>query len=407
MERIVGRVRLFSLALYSGVAVFTGLAYLLVHHLASITGGNYAPNEVQSLAGHPSWHSIWNNPLSAPYFALLRLVHYGSTTPFYNRLAGATLGIVAISFIYFVLLRWVGWRVATLGTILFGTSGALLHTARTVSPSIMQLLTVAFLLAWYAWSHKQPKPRHLLIGTLAAYVLTYTPGVVLLVILAGVLNRQSLRLSWLQANKWQRMLVVAGGVILLAPLGYHLATHGLHDLLLWLGYGLPVAVSGVMDFVRGLWQTPLHLFVRSGSDGTFGMAHQAIINAPVGFLALLGTYVAVSRFHEGRWRFLILLLVSCWLLAALDGIAERAIAPLVYILAVVGIAYLLSDWYRVFPRNPIARSAGLLLIVAVVAISSWYELRSYFVAWPHNSATRATFVCPPTTLPTPSCNLVQ
>jgi hypothetical protein len=334
-------------------------------------------------------------------------VHYGSTTPFYNRLVGATIGLLVISFVYFVLLRWVGWRVATLGTILFGASGALLHTARVVNPSIVQLLAVAFLLAWYAWSHKQPKPRHLLIGVFALCVLAYTPGVVLLVILAGLLNRQSLRLSWLQAGKWQRILVIAGAIILLAPLGYHLATHGLHELLMWAGYGLPVTALGGMDFVRGLWQVPLHLFVRNGSDGTFGMAHQAIIDAPVGLLALLGMYVAFSRLREGRWRFLILLVVGSWLLAAAHGIAESAIAPLIYTLAVIGLAYLLSDWYRVFPRNPIARGTGLLLIVAVVAMSSWYELRSYFVAWPHNSATRATFVCPPTSLPTQGCNLVQ
>lgn len=406
MERVVRRFRLYSPPVYTGVLTIAGVGYLLVHHLASITGGRLAESEAQALAAHPSWHSIWNGMLDAPYFAALRVVHYGSSTPFYNRLVAAGLGLAAAGLVYFALQRWVGWKLAALGTILFGSSGALLHTARLVNPQVMQLLAVAFLLAWYALSHREPQPKHLLAGVFVCLLL-YTPGVLPLVVLAGWLNRQSLRASWLQANKRYRSFTIGSSAVLLAPLVYHLATHGFRTVLRWLGYGLQLNTSAAKDFVRGLWHVPIHLFIRGSSDGTFGMAHQALINAPVSCLAILGAYVTISRFRESRWRFLMLLLICCWLLAAMDGLAESVIAPIICILAAIGLAYLLSEWYRVFPRNPIARNAGMLLVVLLVALSSWYEIRSYFVAWPHSPATAAAFVCSPTALPAPDCNLIQ
>ena len=407
MERVVRRFRLYSPPVYTGVVAFAGIAYLLVHRLASITSGRLAASESEALATHPSWHSIWNATLSAPYFAVLRVVHYGSSTPFYNRLVAACIGFLAALLLYFVLQRWVGWRLATLGAILFGTSGGLLHTARLVNAEILQLFAVSFLLAWFAWSHKQPKPKHLLVGLSVICVLVYTPGLILLVLLASWLNRKSLGVSWLQADKRQRTFLISTALILLAPLGYHLGTHGYREILLWLGYTLPVNLSALSGFAQALWHTPLHLFIRGSADGTFGLAHQALVNAPMSFLAVLGAYVAVSRFHEGRWRFILLVLAGCWFVAALGGLSESVLTPIICVLSTVGLAYLLSEWYRVFPRNPIARNAGLLLVAMVVAVSGWYEIRAYFVAWPHNSATRAAFICPPASLPPQGCNLVQ
>jgi hypothetical protein len=74
------------------------------------------------------------------------------------------------------------------------------------------------------------------------------------------------------------------------------------------------------------------------------------------------------------------------------------VVPLLYIFAATGIAYLLHEWLRVFPLNPVARKLGIGLVVVAVAVSCSYNLRAYYVAWPHNAATQTAFRAPPTTL---------
>ena len=67
------------------------------------------------------------------------------------------------------------------------------------------------------------------------------------------------------------------------------------------------------------------------------------------------------------------------------------LVPVLFLLAAAGLHSLLQSWLRVFPTNPIARNLGVSLVILAVAVSCTYNLRSYFVAWPHNATTQATF----------------
>jgi hypothetical protein len=80
------------------------------------------------------------------------------------------------------------------------------------------------------------------------------------------------------------------------------------------------------------------------------------------------------------------------LLVGLGGpVGLSLLVPLLYVWAAAGIAYLTREWLQVFPNNPLARSLGLGLIVLAVGLGCIYNLRAYFVAWPHNQTTRVTF----------------
>jgi hypothetical protein len=57
-----------------------------------------------------------------------------------------------------------------------------------------------------------------------------------------------------------------------------------------------------------------------------------------------------------------------------------------------GLAYLLRDWLKTFPNNPVARGVGIGLVVAAVGLSCIYNYRAYFIAWPHNTVTRTVFI---------------
>ncbi len=47
--------------------------------------------------------------------------------------------------------------------------------------------------------------------------------------------------------------------------------------------------------------------------------------------------------------------------------------PFVYSVIAAGISFILDEWYRVFPKNPFARSFALLLVTAVILTSIYYQ----------------------------------
>jgi hypothetical protein len=67
------------------------------------------------------------------------------------------------------------------------------------------------------------------------------------------------------------------------------------------------------------------------------------------------------------------------------------LVPLAFVVAAAGIAYLLHEWLKVFPRNPLARGFGVALVTVAVLVSCVYNLRAYFVAWPAVDTTQTIF----------------
>jgi hypothetical protein len=59
------------------------------------------------------------------------------------------------------------------------------------------------------------------------------------------------------------------------------------------------------------------------------------------------------------------------------------------LLAIGGIVEILQRWLESFPRNPVARSIGVCLLVAAIGFTSFYHLQRYFVAWGNNPAAIA------------------
>jgi hypothetical protein len=113
-------------------------------------------------------------------------------------------------------------------------------------------------------------------------------------------------------------------------------------------------------------------------------------------MCLIGAYFYARHLKAPRSRLLASYLVIGWILVALGGpVSLSFMVPLMYVLAAMGIAYLMHEWLAVFPKNPLARVTGITLISLLICFAAFYNLRSYFVSWPHNNTTMTTFVYRP------------
>ena len=107
---------------------------------------------------------------------------------------------------------------------------------------------------------------------------------------------------------------------------------------------------------------------------------------------MLGAYFYATHFKNVRTRILVVLALLGSILTALNGpIGMSFLVPLAYLIAATGITYLLHKWLSVFPKNPVARVAGITLVTLAIAAAATYHVIAYYVAWQHNPDAVATF----------------
>ncbi|MDB5181822.1 MAG: conserved rane protein of unknown function [Candidatus Saccharibacteria bacterium] len=372
-------------------AAFVLLFMLLWFRLGSLTFGNAAPVEVASRQAATSWQAILDNPLYAPYTVGQRLVmlsgHDGITS---MRLVTTMWAILAMVLFYIVARQWHSVRVAGLATWLFISSSWFLHTARLATPEILWLVSILALVVLFSPRRKGPSSWlsfPILIATLGAVL--YVPGMVWLVLFSLVLRRGNIAEAWAASrNFFVRILSILGGMALVAPLGKalmespELVKH-------WLGVD---TLESAVIIGKQFLAVPKQLFISGPLDPVHWLGRIPLLSVFETIMFILGAYFYVTHLRAARARFIIILSLLAWLVIGIGGLASLSlIVPVVYLVLTTGIAYMLHEWFKVFPNNPIARSIGIAVIAVAILLTSIYQTRSYFVAWRYSSETATAF----------------
>jgi hypothetical protein len=125
------------------------------------------------------------------------------------------------------------------------------------------------------------------------------------------------------------------------------------------------------------------------------LGNVAILDVISMAMFVLGIYVFLKHIHLRRVKLFAFIFGVGIALVSLGGeVSLSLLVPFVYMLVAVGFGYLLDQWLKVFPRNPIAHGFGLFLVCLAIVVACSYHLRHYFVAWPQNSETKALYVIP-------------
>jgi len=371
------------------------LAYLLYfHRLQSLLPG-FNSSELQTYRAAGSWHNLAANPVNwlfgVPVWLLTAVWHHG---PLMTRMVAAGWGLVAGLLFYAIVRLRYSFFVALLGTVLFTTSAGFLHAARLGSGLVLQMGVLALIGAVLAY--QRLRQRRVLAGYGLAVLLAiccYIPGLLWFALLGLSLFQSGLRR---QLRRTPLTHVLGWSVVTLAGLLPLIlaAIHQPHVILT--AAGLPGQLPGPLQLAKNLLSTTLTLGVRSHGDPLWGVGHAPLLNTVELGLALIGAYVYLVKQRSARGLFLASSIVLGIVLISLGGpVSYACLVPLVYLFVVSGLNLLLGQWLQVFPRNPIARLAGYGLICAMLTFSVLYQVRSYFVAWPHATATRQAFRLPP------------
>lgn len=371
----------FSLAL---------ITYLLYFHRLGTLLPGYSSAEVAAYHTAASWHNIANDPVNAPYSCLVWLLitlHHGQLA---TRAVAAGFGVLAVLAFYIIIRPWYQFRTVFLATLLFATSAGLLHAARYGSYNVLQMGVLAFVatVVWYR--------RRLVHPLIAGYavaasfaLLSYIPGMVWFELFGAILLWPSLRRKLQEETKLHLIGWGALFIVLISPLIIAISQDT--SILLALA-GLPEHLSALSHFASNAFGSIMSIGVRSNGDPLFWVGHLSLLNAVELALGIIGVYFYLYQQRSIRAMFLTgAALISLLLISFGGAVGFAILVPLLYLFIAHGLDHLLGQWLTVFPRNPIARSTGVAIICIMLFFSMLYQVRVYFVAWPHNLAARQAF----------------
>lgn len=372
-----------------GLSLVLAAYFLYFHRLNTLLPGYSAP-EVHAFDTARDWHHLAANPINLPYSLLVWLsaavLHRGILV---NRLLAVTIGLV-IALLFFVIVRaWCTYRTALLATLLFVTSSGLLHFARLGTADVLQMSVLALLgvAQWY----RAHRTYRVLLGYLLVFLLVllwYVPGMIWFELLGLIPLRHTIMG---QVRRIKTYHLVGLAALFLATLTPLVLAAAHKPRLLLVVVGLPSHLGALTDTGNRLWHLVAALIFGHSGNPLLWVGHAPLLSAVEAVLALLGmVYIA----REGLMRRLFLFgsLGVGLVLAALGGAVTFAcLVPILYLFVAIGLDNLLKRWMAVFPRNPVARATGVVAVCIALGFSILYQVRSYYVAWPHTPATRAVF----------------
>lgn len=367
-------------------AVITGI---LGFRIGALTPGLSTPEHDyitsvrsgKNLLEHPSFliHKL-------PTYVLFKL---GAEKIAYYRMVSAVFGAAAVLGGFYVLRRWYSVRVALLGSGLMLTSAWLLHTARLATPESSFLLLMPLL--WMAvWMYTTQRRQFAMICLAVVGVICfYIPGFLWLVLGAFIWQRKNIVAELRTTTLWFKLIATAGVLIGLSPLIYGASQNPKELLLL---AGLPDTFPNIVTAGRTLLDIPLNIFARGAYDPVRWLGRLPLFDIFSSAMLLLGIYSMRHHILLIRAQLLIGSLVVLVALIAVGGpVTNVSLLPILYILVAAGIAFLLQQWFAVFPRNPIARGFATTLVSVLVLLVSYHHISHYFIAWPETPATRDNF----------------
>jgi len=367
--------------------------FIVFNGIRTMTPG-FSSQEIATQSSSTSLRTVWENPINIVYKLILWIpFKLGHHSVILTRIVAGVVAIVSAALFYFIVFSLFSHRIAILTTILFITSSGFLHAAHLGTPVVLQIFGVLTLVALApAYLLVKSKVLPLYVGAITLALLLYIPGM-LWFILVGiiVLNKRILQTFRSLATK-HRVYISIISVILLAPLIW--ASYK-HPSIALASLGLPATIPTIHTI--GVRTDNL---IRSLFWSGTGPAEIMLIGAPLLNLiefSLLFIGVAV-QFKKPRFRsnfFVIGATLFIVLLIIFGGIVNYiTLTPLLYLLMGGGLFYLLTQWHKVFPVNPVAHFVGTALVFGLVAMSVLFHTKAFYTAWPRSNETRAAFSQP-------------
>ncbi len=279
------------------------------------------------------------------------------------KLPSLILGLLSALGMLLLLRTWFRQNVAIITTILVITTGQFLFVAQSGTPSIVYIFwTVWLLLSAMMVSRKARGStfwKMMLFGIAALSLYTPLSLYIIVALLSAVILHPHLRYIVRRLSKPKLILAIFCGLVLIAPLIYTIIRFPSTGLtLLGVPDAWPDIKANLIQILKQYFD-----FVSPNSDILMTPIYSlgSMILIALGFLRLVTTKYTARSYIISIWIILLLpvLIIN-------PSYVSITFIPVILLMA-MGISQLLTRWYRLFPRNPYARLAGLVPLAVLIS----------------------------------------
>lgn len=297
-----------------------------------------------------------------PYYLLQKssLYLFGFST-FTIKLPSIILGFIAAVGLLFLLKTWFKQNVAILTALLGVTAGSFLLAALSGTPSILYILWPTWILLSASLLTHQTRFRLVwqivLFSSVAASLYTPLSIYILFPLLAVCLLHPHVRYTLKNLPKPHLITASVISIVILAPLIYSIARDPSVAATL---LGIPSHIDIVDNLVQ------LKRQYLGFIHPTYSSLMTPVYGLPIVLLALAGLYRIFTAKHTTKSYILLgwlALLVPIVLMS--PRLTSVTFVPLLLLLG-YGIELVIRSWYRLFPKNPYARIAGLIPLAVLI-----------------------------------------
>jgi len=328
--------------------------------------GGLRPAEIETAVKSGSLSLTSLDPtmvVNLPYYVLQRGVFMllGVST-FTIKLPSVMLAYLTVIGIALLITTWHRRNIAVIATTIAATSVQFLFLAQDGTPLIMY----SFLATWLLFASTYVT-RQKIFGTLWKVLagvlfaaLLYTPfGIYLAIaVLTTILFHPHVRFIVKRFSTIRLVLAAVFGIITLLPLIY--ASFVNHSVVFTL-LGIPQHFSQIPANFK---QTTLDLV------GFFAPANgslaRPLYTIDVAILLLLGLVRLAAYRYTARGYICIFWGILLIPLVLINKDQATYLFPLATLILAISISGIITDWYKLFPRNPYARIVGLLPLGVLV-----------------------------------------
>lgn len=343
-----------------------------------------------------------NGPREALFFYLQAIfVGLMGNTVLALRMAPAIIGVAAVAVTYLWSRDWFGRRVGLLSAAIFAINVWAITVTRDGFRASLTPLMVALVMWLGGRAYKTGRWTYFILAaiTLGIGFYSYTA----FDLLAGALVLGGIYISiarpkWVKQHLAKLALSAAIFAAIVSPLLYFTVRHP-GESTLARANGTSFLNAGnnngqpLQTLLSSTGRTLMQFNWRGDDNARHNTPGEPMLDSFVGVMFLIGLVVAIVHLNRPKY-FMLLAVFGAMLLSAIvtaegvpHGLRTIGAAPAAFILAALGINYILIGWYKTFPINRPARFVGLYLILLLLALSLIKSYKQYFVAWAQDPAT--------------------
>lgn len=326
--------------------------------------------------------------VNLPYHLLQRLsISQLGVSQFSIKLPSIILGLFSALGLLVLLRMWFKQNVAVITTVLVITTGQFLFLSQSGTPAILYVFWSIWLLVSALMVSRRARGLTLwkmsLFGIGALSLYTPLAGYMILALLSATILHPHLRYIIRHLSRPRVIIGFICGLVLLTPLIYSIIEKPSIAMRL---FGIPSEMPDIISNLKVIFDQYLN-FINANPESivtpVYGLGTVLLI--VLGLIQLFTTKYTARGYIIITWSILLLPII-----VINPQYVTVTFLPVVLLMA-MGISLLISRWYRVFPRNPYARIAGLVPLAILIGGMVFSGVERYIYSYLYSPAIASQF----------------